>query len=971
MSLARRILALAPLFAILLALGCSPATRRPPAEAAPDRPVASGVAGDGEATRLLVESPEGAKAPDESIPLDPAVRHGVLDNGLEYYVRENHKPENRAELRLVVDAGSVVEDEDQRGLAHFVEHMAFNGTARFAKQELIDYLESIGMRFGPDINAYTSFDETVYMLEVPTDDAEIVGTAFRILEDWAHQVSFEGEEIDKERGVVIEEWRLGRGAQGRIRDKQLPVLFHGSRYAERLVIGDKAILESAPYDTLRRFYRDWYRPDTMAVVAVGDFDAGPIETLIREHFGTFEAPADPRPRETFPVPDHEETLASVVTDPEATSIAVSVAHKRPPERVRTVGDLRRSLVDDLYHTMMIARLGELAQRPDPPFQFAFAASGGLGRTKSMYRLYAVVRDGGVARGLETLLTEAVRVEQHGFVASELARAKAELLRQVDRQYEERDKQESSRFASEYVREFLEEEPAPSIEYTRDVFHELVPGITLAEVNARADQWLTDRNRVILVSGPDTEQAAIPDEQALLAVFERTEQARVEPWVDAVRDEPLVARPPEPGKIVERSRVEELDVTRWKLSNGVTVLLKPTDFKNDEVVLSGESWGGHSLAADEAFVSASLAPAVVAQMGAGNFSDIELDKALAGKVASARASIDELSEGISASASPADLETMFQLVHLRFTGARRDEETFASYVTRTRGWLENQEASPEYWFGRAFSRAASQNHPRREPLTKERLAQLDLDAALAFYRERFADASDFLFTIVGNFELESIEPLVARWLGGLPATNRDETWRDVGVEPPPGVVEVEVRRGIEAKSRVQIMLHGPAEWSPERDHLLRSLGEVMRIRLREVLREDLGGVYGVSVYGDVRRYPRERYVVQVSFSCDPQRVDELVGTVFAEIDELKAEGPKPETVEKVRAGQLRERETSLERNGFWVSTLQYHATNELPLTEILRYPELVATVDVEAIHDAARRYLDTTRYVKGVLYPEAK
>ena len=945
---------LLPILAIVLSLACSGTHRFPQTEPA-QTPAAR-------ATQAPQDRPQ-------PIPLDPAVRYGTLDNGLAFYVRANQKPENRAQLRLVLNAGSIVEDDDQRGLAHFVEHMAFNGTENFEKQELIDYLESVGMRFGPDINAYTSFDETVYMLEIPTDDEEIVTTAFQILEDWAHQISFVDEEIDKERGVVIEEWRLGRGAWGRIRDKQFPVIFHGSRYAERLVIGDKETLETAPYDTLRRFYRDWYRPDLMAVIAVGDFDAQDTEARIRKHFSRIEGPDDERARVDYPIPDHDETLFSVVTDPEATSIDVEVGYKRPPVKIETDVDMRESLVDNLYHGMMISRLRELSRKANPPFQFAFAASGWLGRTKSMYRLYAEVSDGGVERGLETLLTEAKRVEQYGFTETELERAKTDLLRQIERQYEERDKQESRNLAGQYVQHFLEGDPAPSIEYIRDLFNEIVPGVTLEEIKARADQWISETNRVILVSGPEKEEAGVPDESQLLAVFAGVERLAVTPWVDQVRDEPLVASIPVGGKVVEESTIDELGLTRWKLQNGVSVLLKPTDYKNDEIVIQGYSPGGTSLSSDDDFMSARMSSSVVQEMGAGNFSNIELDKALTGKVANVQSFIGELSEGVSGSASPKDLETMFQLLYLRFTGARRDDEAFQAYMTRTEGWLENQQASPEFQFSIKFFETLSMDHPRRKWLTVERLKQLELEKALAFYRDRFADASDFLFTLVGNFEVESIRPLVETWIGGLPAAGREESWRDVGVHSPEGVVTFVIEKGIAPKSSARITFHGPAEWSPRNAHILSSTAEVLRIRLREVLREDMGGVYGVGVNGRISRFPKQRYSFTVSFSCDPERVEELTAAVFAEIEALKEDGPGDDYIAKVREIQTRKRETDLERNGFWARQLAYQERNDLELTDILRYDELIEAVTRESVHEAVRHYLDTDRYVQGVLVPE--
>ncbi|MEM1245735.1 MAG: insulinase family protein [Acidobacteriota bacterium] len=931
-------------------------------------------------TPVVIEgsSPVAARAPEapskpaaraETIPFDPSVRRGTLDNGLRYYVRRNVKPESRAELRLVVNVGSLLEDEDQRGLAHFVEHMAFNGTENFEKQELVEYLERIGMRFGPDINAYTSFDETVYMLQIPTDDEQIVAQAFQILEDWAHRVDFEGEEIDKERGVVVEEWRLRRGAGGRIQDKQIPVLYHDSRYARRLPIGQVEVLENAPYDALRRFYEEWYRPDLMAVVAVGDFDEDDIERRIRDHFSKIENPDTPRDRETFDVPGHEETLFSIVQDPEATNISVTVGYKGERSGYETLGDMRNSLIENLYDGLLISRLGELSQKADPPFQYGFATNSSLGRNAAAYRLFAAVRDGGVERGLSTLLTEAKRVEQHGFTASELERAKTDVQRSIERSYEERDKQESGRFASQYVRHFLSGSAQPSIEFVKESMEKILPTVTLDEVNALAGKRITEENRVILVSGPETEAAGIPDEAALLDVFEQAQQVEVTPWVDQTRDAPLVPSVPTAGRVASTETIDELGVTIWTLSNGIKVQVKPTDFKNDEVLLRGTSPGGHSLVDNDDYITAAQASGIVGLMGLGEFSAIELDKALTGKVARAQAFIGALSEGVVGFASPKDLETMMQLVHLNFVAPRRDEEAFQSFLTRTRGFLENQQASPNYWYQKKWIEVANQNHPRRQMLTPEKLEEVELDEALDFYRERFADASDFLFTIVGNVDLAELQPLVETWLGSLPNMGRQEEGQDTGGYAPPEELSFTVEKGLEPKATVRLVFHGDAEWSPGANHVLGSMANVLRMRLREVLREDLGGVYGVGVGGNISIRPVQRYNVSISFGCDPERVDELIAAVRSEIERLQTEGPDQDDIDKTREIQRRGRETAVEQNRFWASVLESVAVNEQDPLDILKYDELVELVTLESVQEAAKKYMQRERSVLGVLLPE--
>jgi zinc protease len=912
----------------------------------------------------------GASLPDDALlPVDPACTVGRLDNGLTYYIRPNAKPERRAELWLAVNAGSTLEDDDQQGLAHFVEHMAFNGTRNFEKNEIIGYLERIGMRFGPDVNAFTSFDETVYTLTVPTDDATIVATAFEILEDWAHGVTLEGEEIDKERGVVIEEWRQGRGAEARMRDRQLPVLFTGSRYAERLPIGKKEILEQAPHDTVRRFYREWYRPDLMAVIAVGDFDPRAIEKAIRKHFGRLRGPAQPRAREVFPVPDHTETLVAIASDPEATSTRVAVYTKLPKSEQGTVADYRRALVERLYHEMLNARLDELRREADPPFLFAFSGKGGFVRTRDVLVQSAGVKEGGLAPGLRALLVEVARVDRHGFTGTELDRVKKETLRRYEQAFRERDKEESDDHAGEALGHFLEGEPLPGVELELDLVRRFLPTVTLDEVNHLARQWISEQNRVILVNAPEKPGVAAPAEADVRAVFRAAEAESVEPYVDRVRDEPLVAKVPSAGRIVEEQTIAELGVTHWKLSNGAQVVLKPTDFKNDEVLLVGFSPGGHSLVPDGQHVSASHASAVVQEAGLGEFSRIELQKALAGKVVSAGAWIGELEEGVRASASPEDLETMFQLVHLKFTAPRSDEEAFRSWLSRTKGSIENRLARPETVFGDRMQVVMTQGHFRRRPPSVSMLDEIDPQVAAAVYRERYADAGDFTFVLVGNFEPDAIRPLASTWLGGLPASGRTETWRDVGVRPPAGIVPVEVRKGIEPKSQVRITFIGDAPWSRQDEHDVSSLAAALRIRLREVLREDMGGVYGVGVFGSISRRPVEQYSFTVAFGCAPDKVEELKQAAFDVIEAFRQGEFAGEIADKVKEQQTRQHETELRENEFWLGALAEHYRFGTDPKLILAYDELVHSVSAERLRAAARRYLDAQRYVIGVLYPE--
>jgi zinc protease len=911
------------------------------------------------------------KAEDPLLPLDPQIRAGRLDNGFRYLIRKNQKPEKRAELRLVVDAGSVLEAEDQQGLAHFVEHMAFNGTRNFAKQQLVDYLESIGMEYGPELNAYTGFDETVYMLTVPTDTAGVVETAFQILEDWAHQVSFEDEEIDRERGVVVEEWRLGRGAEQRMLDRQLPVILKDSRYAGRLPIGQKAVLDTFRHETLRRFYRTWYRPDLMGLVAVGDFEPERIDSLARHYFSRIPPVPAPEERRIFPVPDHQETLFAVATDPEATRNSVAVYYKQDVRDQGTLGAYRRSLIESLYHRMFNQRLYELTKRPEPPFLYGSSGQGQWLRAKEFVTLGAGVQDDGFERGLEALLTEAARVRQFGFTPSELDREKAEVLRTMEQVYRERDKLPSAGFAAEYVDHLLLGEPVPGIEKEYALCQELIPGIDLDEVNTLSREWTGERNRVIVLQAPAKPELKVPGADDLLAVFRRVARQEIAPYTETVSAAPLVARVPEPARIVAQQEFPKIGATQWTLANGVRVFLKPTDFKNDEILFSACSPGGHSLVPDEDYVAAITAASVVSEGGVAGFSLIELQKKLAGKVVAVSPWIGELQEGLSGSASPQDLQTLFELIYASFTAPRQDSTAFQGFKTRMIGLIQNRSARPETAFEDTFRVTLAQHHYRARPWSLEVVAEMDLAKSMAVYRDRFADAGDFTFFFVGSFTLEQLEPLVRTYLGGLPAGGRQERWKDVGIEAPAGVVEKAVRRGIEAKSQSRIVFTGPFAYDGWRNNfLLEAAAAVLEIKLREVLREGMGGTYGVAVSAGAARYPDAEYSISLSFGCDPGRVEELTRTLFAQIDSLKDFGPAAIYVEKVKEIRKRQREVALKENGFWINALQGADSNGIDPQLVVGYADLVDSLEVGAVRAAAQQYFDTGNYVRVVLYPES-
>ena len=906
---------------------------------------------------------------DRPLPVDPMVKVDTLENGLTYYIRANHRPEYRAELRLVVNAGSVLEDSDQLGLAHFVEHMAFNGTERFPKQELVDYLERIGMRFGPELNAYTSFDETVFILQIPTDSTEIITTAFQILEDWAHNLTFDPQMVDSERGVVVEEWRMGRGAGSRMFDRQFPVLFQGSQYAVRMPLGDTAIIKGFEYSCLERFYEDWYRPDLMAVVAVGDFDAKEIEELIHRHFSRLANPPSPRERTVYPVPDHDETLIAIATDKEATDSRVSIYYKQPLRETRTVSAFRRLIVEGLYNSMLNDRMFELTQQSDPPFLYGSSGQGRLIRSKEVYVIGAVVEGGGVERGLEALLTEAERVAQHGFTETELERHKAELLRWMEQANAEREKTNSSAYSYEYVQAFLNSDPIPGVAMEYEYYQRFLPEIELAEVNCLAREWLVDRNRVIMVNAPEKEGLGVPSESALLEVFARVKDRVVEPYVDRVDDTPLLGIPPVPGRIEGEELDGEFGITTWTLSNGASVILKPTDFKDDEILFRASSPGGTSLASDEDYIAASTAAEVVGFSGLASFGMVELQKKLAGKAVGVSASVGSLYEGLSGSASPEDVETLFELIYLSFTAPRRDTVGYQALRKQIDAILANRNASPMDAFQDTLTATLSQHHFRARPPTTEVYEEMDLDKSMAFYRDRFADAGDFTFVLVGSFEVEQLRLLVETYLASLPATGRVESWRDVGIRAPQGVIIKEVRRGIEPKSRTHIVFTGPFEYSRQNQYLITSLADVLQIRLRERLREELGGTYSVSVTARPERDPVSSFSLQISFGTDPGRLEELAAVVFEEIEGLKTRDSLDADVAKVRESQRRSLETNLKQNNYWLWQLVAADRLGIDPGEALVYDALIERLDAEMIREAARLYLPTQNYVRVSLLPE--
>ncbi len=910
--------------------------------------------------------------PNETLPFDPAVRRGTLDNGLSYYIRRNTRPEKRVNLQLAVKAGSVDEEDDQQGLAHFLEHMAFNGSRHFKPGELISTFESTGARLGPHLNAYTGFDETVYLFTLPTDKGDIVLKGLQALSDFAGGLSLDPAEIDKERGVVVEEWRGGLGASSRLRDLQIPVLYYKSKYAERLPIGKPEVLKAFPPDRLRAFYTKWYRPDRMALIVVGDIDPAQTEATIRAEFGGLARPATPAPARVYDVPLQSELLIKVATDPEAQQSSVSLVRKRPHLSQDRVVDYRRSLVHRLVFQMINERFDELSRKPDAQFLGGGAYENALSPTVGTFSLGAAVEDGKLAAGLSALAIESNRVKEFGFGAAELERARKWMLASYERAYSERDKTESGSYAQEYVNHFLEEEPSPGIEYEYALAKGVIPAITAAEVGDAARRLFSDESRVILAVSAQKSGVAIPSEAQLTDALKAADATAVTAWNDAGGSEVLMARVPEPGTIAERRELPELGVTVVRFGNGVEAWFKPTDFKNDQVLFSLTASGGASLAPPAIYPEATLSPALVELSGIGGHSAVDLQKLLAGKIASASPFVSTSSHGISGSSTPANLETALQLLNLNFTAPGDDTQAFALIRKQLEASYANRDNNPGLLFREKVAQVNSSNHFTAQPMTVDRIGKLDRSAMAAFYRDRFAHAADFTMFVVGAFKVEDAVPLVARYVGSLPATGKGTSrFADLAVKFPAGTERVVVEKGREPRAQTVLSFFADPPIEENEQTQVVAATDVLEIALRDILREELGETYNVSAGLSQPLPQRGAGHVTVNFGASPDNITKMIDRALQEVARLQQEGPSDDLLLRVKESARREHETALRQNGFWLGRLQSaKLLNRDPLL-ILKREERIGALTRTNIQEAFRKYFPRDRYTVVTLLPEKR
>jgi len=897
---------------------------------------------------------------------------GTLPNGIKYYVMKNSQPKNRLELMLVVNAGAVLEDDDQNGLAHFCEHMAFNGTRFFPKQELVNFLESTGIRFGADLNAYTNQEETVYMLTVPLAAGGTFSKGFEVLRDWARFVSYDDKDIDEERGVVTEEWRLRRGAEERVRKVHNAALFGASKYAKRDIIGDTAVLAHTPAERLRAFYKTWYRPENMAVIAVGDVDVKDVLPLLEKHFSfTGDVSGAPPERPSVELPASSETVVSIASDPELQTARVTLYNKRPYKKTATMGGFRKDIVNQLMSSMLTTRFQELTRKSTPAFAAAFAGQSYLTRGTVAYTVNAVSADKNIMKSANALLTEVARAQRHGFTQPELDRAKSEMMSRMETYYNERDKTESASHAQELMRNYLQGEAIPGIAMEYDIYKKLAPEVTLADVKSMFNEYTGGQDRVIAISIPDGNGYVKPTVQDVNALVAAVASKTIEPWVDEAPVKPLMEKEPVAGTIKDKKDLAEVGATMLTLSNGAKVILKKTDFKNDEIMFTAWKSGGTSLAPEADIYTAELAASIVDEGGIASFDANTLAKVLQGKNISISPYINEDREGFTGSTSPKDMKTFMELLHLYFTAPRKDSVGFESFKAKIRTQLENKAKSPEATLFDTIAVTMSNNHPRKRPLTMEALDKVSLTKAFEFYKQRFKSASDFTFCFVGNFDVATIEKDLALYVASIPGGPSKETWKDNKIRMPKGAVNKVVYKGKDQKSTVIAAFHGPMKYSPASRYDMIALTEVMNIRLREQMREKLSGVYFVQVQPQPTKYPTEEYVLSVFFGCSPDRVDEMLAVVKKESEYMRNNKVEDSYIQKVKEIQIKEREVNLKKNQFWTSAFQRLLFEAEPLTVIKERDELIKNLTAAQVQAAAKTYLNLSTFSTIVLKPEAK
>ncbi len=922
------------------------------------------------ATALLASCASFRSVDERASPLrsDANVASGVLENGLSWFVARNGEPKNRLFLRLVVRAGSSAEDPDQRGVAHLVEHMAFNGSEHFEKNDLVDYFESVGMSFGPEVNAQTRFDETIYMLEIPSDDPIALEKALLVLRDWACGLTFDQEELDKERGVVIEEWRQGRGAAGRVSDKQFPFLLAGSRYAERLPIGDPEIVKTVSRTRVVDFYKKWYRPELMSAVIVGDADPVMLSRRVETVLGSIPASSDRVKRPIWAVPARKSPASLVIRDPELRVATVRLFAARPEKPVTREADVRANISRAIAVSALQSRLSERSQSAGSPLLAVGASVYSPVRAEALFSLAFVPADGKFAEALSAALEERARFARFGITEGELSRAKSDILDSSRQAWLNRDKRPSSGYADSIVSGLLSGDVVLSAQERFDLYAKIVPELTVKEVSSVSAQWFAEKNNLLVVTAPES-AASVPDDAVIDTLWKGWKADALTPYAETGLDRPLFDEPSTRGSVASEEPATADGIKRLVLSNGARVIVYPTEFKDDEILFSAWSKGGTSLASDGDFPSADIAATYARLSGLNGFSASDLDKKLAGKTVSVRPWIDESWEGLSGSSSVADLETLFGLIRARFTAPYFSSDAWASLKSQLETVAASRANDPTEEFSDLENRLLYGDTVRRSNLTPTAVAAMDRNRAEEFYRERFANAGDFTFVFVGSIDESRVRDLAERYLATLPASPTREEAKPLGIEFPSGVKTGETLRGIAPQAQAFLAFGGPIKADASTRDLFGMMNSALEIRLREVIREDMSGSYGVSVSGDITEYPESRYEIRVEFGCDPARVDELTQATLEQIRWLRDAPLDAKYLEKVREAYRRAHEVGVSNNRWWLARIQERDMDGRVLEGISDGGATLNRATGRAIQALAGLCFKTDNYVKATLIPE--
>ena len=901
-----------------------------------------------------------AMAQQMPTPLDPNVRQGKLDNGLTYLIRHNEKPAQRANFYIAQKVGSILEEENQRGLAHFLEHMAFNGLEHFPKKAMLDYMERNGVKFGTNVNAWTSFEQTVYMLNnIPTTNPGLVDSCLLVLHDWSSFISLEDDEIENERGVILEEMRQGQGAEMRIYDKILPEIYPNSPYGVPMpIIGTEEVVAHFDHQFLRDYYNKWYRPDLQGIIIIGDIDVDQIENRLKEMFADIPAPVNPAERVYFPVADNDEPIVSIATDIEETSYDISVSYKHDITPIEMRGDINYwigTIVERLISQMFNTRMQELTQKPNPPFIYGYGYYGTfmISNTKDAWSIAAAAKDkDGIDEALTALVTESNRMKEFGFTASEYERAKADMLRQFETQFEERNKQETSRYFNSMLSHFLTNEPLMGIETEYPLIQQILPSLPLEAINAYAKEMVTENNIVIVLTAPQKEGETLPNKAELLDLFNKANAQEVEAYQETVSNEPLLAELPKPGKIVKTELLNDFGATMLTMKNGVKVVYKSTDFKDDEIMMNSFSFGGLSIMdQDESYILQEI-NSLMTLGGVGNFSAIDLPKILAGKHVRVNPSINNYTEGISGNCSVKDLETMLQLTYLYFNNMRSDEEAFQSYLTRTKAMLANVESDPMTTFSDSLIKVLYNDHPLNTRMKAEDYDKIDYAKAMQMAQKRFADPNNFVFTFVGNINPETFEPMVAQYLGGMEATESNETWIDNGRGWPKTNHICHYEKTMEnPKATCYMFYNGDMKYNTTNLMRMELLNDILTIVYTEKIREDEGGTYGVGTNGMIQKYPDGQFMLMIGFETNKEMYAKLMNIAKVELERIANEGPREQDLKKVKEYKIKKHAEDMENNRYWMSCIQAQLRDGINLME--GYDELVNSVSGQDIADMAK------------------